>query len=908
MDEKPTYQELEKRIQELEQAESERKHAEYELQKRETTIQSVFDATPVGICIMKNRVYQRVNRDWRESFGYSEENLIGRTTEFLYESHEECERVGNELYKNLLKKGISFARTRLKRSDGEFRDVNLIAKPLDPYDIEAGTVVVVHDITDRKRAEAELKQSEEQFRTVAEKSPNMIFINKKGKIVYVNTKCEELMGYKRSEFYSPDFSFFTLIAPDSIETVELNFRKHMSGEQVDPYEYAIVNKEGKRIEAIIATKLIDYEGEKAILGIVTDISERKRMEKAIRESEDRFKALTESTSDWIWEVSHDGIYTYVSPKVKDLLGYEPEEVIGKTPFDFMPPDEAERAAEYFKRKVEFKSSFKGFENTNIHKNGRHVTLETGGVPVFDEDGNIRGFRGIDRDITERKQAEKELRESEEKYRMLAETASESIITCDLTGRIYYINRAGIELSGYPKDEALGKNLSEILPADQIPMLTERIKKRIAGDKETRFLESALINKAGKRVQVELSSSPIVENDKVVGTLIVARDITERKTLEVQLQQIQKMESIAILAGGIAHQFNNALSLITGNLDLLTMDYPNDESINNYVEQMRYSTHRITQLTSQLLAYARGGKYQVKIVALSDFVRDTLPLIGHTIKPSVYTETDLSRNILNVKADLTQMQMVLSAILSNASEAIEGEGRIRITCKNKMIQDERAKDFPGLKPGPYVNLEIEDDGKGMDEETKSRIFEPFFTTKFQGRGLGLAAAYGIIKNHDGWISVDSELGKGTTVRIFLPAIEAKVKELKKQKIEPVKGTGTILVIEDEEMLMDVSRAILERLGYRVLAAQNGKEAIDIAKTFDGDIDLAILDILLPDMGGKAIYPLLMEARPKLKVIICSGYSIDGSAKEILDAGAQDFIQKPFTIADLSEKLKKVLEGE
>ena len=284
------------------------------------------------------------------------------------------------------------------------------------------------------------------------------------------------------------------------------------------------------------------------------------------------------------------------------------------------------------------------------------------------------------------------------------------------------------------------------------------------------------------------------------------------------------------------------------------------------------------------------------------------MIMHTIDPAIQIDTDISRDIFNIKADITQMQMVLSAILSNASEAIKGEGRIRITCKNEMITDERAKDFPGLKPGPYVNLKIEDDGKGMDEETKGRIFEPFFTNKFQGRGLGMAAAYGIIKNHDGWISVDSELGKRTTVRIFLPATEARVKELKKPKIEPAKGTGTILVIEDEKMVMDATRALLERLGYHVLGAKTGNEAINIVKTFDGDIDLAILDIVLPDMNGKSIYPRIMEARPNLKVLVCSGYSIDGPAQEILNAGAQDFIQKPFNMAKLSEKLKEVLEGK
>ena len=236
------------------------------------------------------------------------------------------------------------------------------------------------------------------------------------------------------------------------------------------------------------------------------------------------------------------------------------------------------------------------------------------------------------------------------------------------------------------------------------------------------------------------------------------------------------------------------------------------------------------------------------------------------------------------------------------------GLVQINTKGKEIDDEFAKHYPDLKPGPYVCLTIEDDGKGMDEETKSKLFEPFFTTKFQGRGLGMAAAYGIVKNHGGLIYVYSETGRGTAVRIYLPTVEIEDKEPKKQKISSHKGTGTILLIEDEEIVMDVNRALLEWMGYHVLGAMTGEEAVNIAKNFDGDIDLAILDIILPDMQGGTVHPLIMKARPNLKVIVCSGYSINGPAQDILDAGAEEFIQKPFTLAELSELLKKVLEGK
>ena len=395
-----------------------------------------------------------------------------------------------------------------------------------------------------------------------------------------------------------------------------------------------------------------------------------------------------------------------------------------------------------------------------------------------------------------------------------------------------------------------------------------------------------------------------------GYLVQIQDITRRKLAEEEKKelQVQRMESIFTLAGGIAHDFNNALSGITGNIELLKMDLPNVASIDRYVEAMSNAAQRMVHLTNQLLAYARGGKYWPINISLNEFVEETLPMIQHKIAPAICVKTNLASDILNIEADMTQMHMALSAVVINAAEAIEGQGQIIIRTSNKEIDEGIAKYNPGLKPGRYNCLTVQDDGKGMDAETKRKIFEPFFTRKFQGRGLGMAAVYGIVKNHGGWISVESQLGKGTVVRIYLPAVVDKPKEMKKPKTELARGTGTILIVEDEEQVMDVTRTILKRLGYHVLTARTGMEGVNIGRSYDGDIDLAIIDIYLPDMRGDVIYKLLMKARNNLKVIICSGYTFDGPAQEILNAGAQAFLQKPFRLATLSEKVKNVLEGE
>jgi PAS domain S-box-containing protein len=751
----------------------------------------------------------------------------------------------------------------------------------------------------------------------------------------------------------------------------------------------------------------------------------------LRKSEARFRGLVESSSDFIWEVDSEGVYTYASPKIKDLLGYEPEEVIGKRPFELMPVEEAGRVNDIFRINAEQGTPLIRLENANQHKKGHHVVLEISGVPIEDIKGNILGYRGIDRDITDRKQAEAALQESEERYRTLISKMLNGFalheIICDDTGkpidyRFLEVNSAFEEMTGLKSVEIIGKTVLEVLPETesywidtygevaltgksikfdnyskafdkyyevlayspkkgQFAAVFTDITERRKTEQALRFTQFAIdrysdgafwmgpdsrviyVNDAACRslgysrdellkmkikdfdhdfqeeawpdhwadlkrrgsiifdshhqrkdgtiFPVEISASYVKFGEEEYNCAF-ARDVSERKKEETEkedlrnrLQKALRMESIANLAGGVAHQFNNALSPITTNLDLLELDLSDDEDMVKSIEQMRRSAKRMALLTSQLLAYARGGKYSPVIISPSDFVRNTLPLIEHNVHPDVNIDTDLPHDTLPIKCDSTQMQMVLSAVIHNASEAIAGKGRIKITSKNEKIDKTSDYKNEDLEPGLYVSLTIEDNGKGMDEETKNRIFEPFFTTKFQGRGLGMAAVYGIIENHNGFILIDTELGKGTTVRIFLPAIKDKLKDTKDKKFKPIKGKGYILLIEDEEDVMDVSRKLLERLGYSVLEAKTGKEAINIANTFEGKIQLAILDIILPDMGGKAIYNHIMEALPNLKVIVCSGYSINGPAQEILDKGAQGFIQKPLDLQKLSEKLEKVL---
>ena len=674
----------------------------------------------------------------------------------------------------------------------------------------------------------------------------------------------------------------------------------------------------------MAKKPTYEELEQTVIEFESEVFERKQAEKALRESEERFSAFMDYLPAVVFIKDENHRTEYMNKHMRDVLGAD-DTWIGRTILDISGDTDLARTMMADDKKA-LTAGFDLKEESVPGADGTERLYETRKFAI-ERKGKSPLLGGIALDITDRKKAEEAVRESTKR---LDERVKE--LNC------FYGISSLLEKPDISLDEIMQGVVDLIPPSWQYPEIAcskisvEDKEYKTENFKETNWKQSSEIFVHSKRMgalevcyldnRPEIDEGPFLkeESDLVnaiterLGHIIERMWAREEKTrLEAQFQQVQKMEAIATLAGGIAHEFNNALMGIMGNIDLLKMDLPEDVGRDKYFEAMKSSGHRMSRLTDQLLAYAQGGKYQPKDLKLDDFVIETLPILQHNLNPAIRIQTFFPKNISYIRADHTQMQMVLSAILGNSNEAIEDEGVIRITAGNEDLDEDFTKPRPGLKSGPYVCFTIEDDGKGMDGETRSRIFEPFFTTKFQGRGMGMAAVYGIVKNHDGWIHVDSELGKGTTVQIYLPAISAESKAQgakagEQPEVELAIGEGTILMIEDEDVVIEVTQAMLEWLGYRVMVAKTGKDAIHITKTFDGQIDLALLDIKLPDMEGGKVYPLIMKARPDLKVIVFSGYSIEGPARKILDAGAQDFIQKPFSLATLSEKLKEVLEGK
>ncbi|MEE4351841.1 MAG: response regulator [Desulfatiglans sp.] len=625
-----------------------------------------------------------------------------------------------------------------------------------------------------------------------------------------------------------------------------------------------------------------------------------------RQEDTSYGSMDEDQTELICRFLPDGTLTFANEALCRYLNMKREELIGRDFMQSIPEEEREEVRERFLALGQ-ENPVSSIEHRVMLPNGEIRWQRWKNRALLNEKGELLEIQSVGQDISGLKKAEDALQQSEERYKSLVEITPNGFFICECeSGDFLFVNQTACNLLGYSMPEVLSRSMWDMLLPEEKDTFKERVLTQPDG--RSRILqreEYKIVRKDRAILKAEVYLSLVTFKGSWVFQGIL-REVAQEERLQNQLTQAQKMEAIGTLAGGIAHQFNNALTGITGNIGLLEIDYPDDENIAKYVGRMSEASSRMADLTGQLLAYARGGKYRPEIISLNKFVEETLPLLRYTTDPDLEVETDLSDNHCYVNIDVTQLQMTLSAILTNAAEATEGPGHIKISTAKKGIDEAFAKANPGLKPRDYVCLAVQDSGKGMDEQTRTKVFEPFFTTKFQGRGLGMAAVYGIVKNHDGWISVDSEPEEGTIVTIYLPTVEVDGEENGEFDMEIAKGSGTILVVEDEEPVIAVTRAILERLGYRVLEATTGMEAIALVKTSQEEIDLTILDMLLPDMDGKEVYSKIIQTRPHMKVIVCSGYSVDGPAQEILDKGAQGFVQKPFTITSLSSKLREVLD--
>jgi PAS domain S-box-containing protein len=645
-----------------------------------------------------------------------------------------------------------------------------------------------------------------------------------------------------------------------------------------------------------------------LIAKAAQIIERKQAEDRLLESEGRFRQLAENINEVFWIVDpNERAMLYVSPAYEEIWGRTCESLYERPDsyLEAVHPDDRQKilAATGWQRRGEHTDE----EYRVARPDGSIRWIHDRAFPIKDEGGRVSRVVGVAEDITERKRAEEELRRSEQRYRLLFDSNPQPMWVFDLeTLRFLEVNEAAVRHYGYSREDFLSMTIKDIRPAEDVPAFFDYILQRATQHEEAGVWRHR--KKDGTIIEVEITAHGLTFNDRPA-QIVLANDVTERRSLEEQLRQAQKMEAVGRLAGGIAHDFNNLLTAITGYSDLTLRQLPEESALRRSVEEIKKAGERAAGLTRQLLAFSRKQVLQPVVLDLNEVVRETEKMLRRLIGEDVELRAALEPGLGSVRADPGQVEQVLMNLAVNARDAMPRGGKLTIGTENVYLDEGYADYHVSVAPGRYVMLAVSDTGTGMDDGTLSRIFEPFFTTKDQGKGtgLGLSTVYGIVKQSGGYIWVYSEVGQGTTFKIYLPRLDAGA-EGYRQTPEPAEGLGgteTILLAEDDKMVRAMTRLILSDHGYRVLAAANGAAALSICERTEEPIHLLLTDVVMPGMSGRELADRLARLRPEMKVLFMSGYTDDAIIHHgVLDEGV-NFLQKPFAPDALTRKVREVL---
>ena len=740
--------------------------------------------------------------------------------------------------------------------------------------------------------------------TIIDSLPGIFFIlNVHGTLIRWNQRLENVTGYSSDELSG--IKGERLIA--SIES-EVNTKKSLKrilkARQIDKEVYLVLKNRYKKPYHLTGSRItVEKKPYVIITGI--DITEKKKAEELLKESEERFRALFENSTDFVYTLDLKGNFTSANKAAERLTGFSGSKLLTMNFKDYTAEEDHEKVFLAFNRVFTTGEPLQDFPLEVTVKNGVKKYFELS-VALLKKGEEIIGFQGSSRDITERKHAEDELRESEERFKTLFEFAPDAYYLIDMKGHLADINKVALNMLGFQKEEILGRSYQElnIFSSVQLPKVSRFIKS-ISRTQSTGPNYLTVIRKDGKQIEIEAMNHLI----KIRGqnyVLGIARDVSERKRLEAQLFQAQKLESVGTLAGGIAHNFNNLLMGIQGNASIILLTMGSNNPYYKHLKNIETLVKNGSKLTNQLLEYARGGRFEIIPITLNDLVREIADTFG-AAKKDVRIHFALAEDLFSIKADQGQIEQTLLNLYVNAADAMPEGGELFLETKNVTDLDMHNKPYTP-KPGHYVMLIVKDTGVGMDKVTKERIFEPFFTTKglARGTGLGLASVYGVVKGHGGYIDVESEKGYGATFNIFLPAVKDERIERSRLSGHVVEGDETILFVDDEAMVLDTGQQMLQKLGYDVFVAKSGHEALEICKKYRGKIHLVLLDMVMPDLGGGETFDKMRNIDPSIKVLLSSGYGIDGQASEILKRGCHGFIQKPFNINELSQKIRQILD--
>jgi PAS domain S-box-containing protein len=772
------------------------------------------------------------------------------------------------------------------------------------------------------RAEEKLREKEKFLENLIESLPGVTYQcanDRQWTTQYISESVYELTGHPAKDFLeNRSISFADLIHPEDRDRVWKEIQEALKVGSSYELTYRIRTAAGEEKWVWERGRgIFGPEGRLLYLeGFATDITERRKTEEALRQNEECLAAMVENAPDPVVTLTALGFIQSMNPEAERVSGYARDEVVGKhfSKASLLSPKSMPAAIR------EFSAILSGqdrppFELEFIRKDGGALIFEAK-ARLLRKRGKASGMQVIFRDLTERKRAEAALKESEEKFRTLASHAPVGIALLNAEGEILFMNDYLVRITGQTPREVQGRAwISSVHPEDRESFVGawDRHLAQKAGDKQDLSEECRYVRKDGKTMAISVHGVALRDTaGRVAGHLITVTDMTEHRQLEDQLRQSQKMEAVGRLAGGIAHDFNNILTAITGYTEL-ALKSDTSESVHADLEEVYKAAERASGLTRQLLSFARRQTVNAKIVDPNELIRNMDKMLRRVIGEDVEFSIRTGRGLKPFKADPGQIEQVIMNLAVNARDALGSGGRITVETSFAHLDEAFAQRHEGGKPGDYALLAIIDTGQGMTEEVKKHLFEPFFTTKESGKGtgLGLATCYGIVKQAGGFIDVQSEAGKGTAMRVYLPvAEEAQAnggREEKPAEGMAPKGGEKILLVDDETTVRSFAARILRQKGYAVLEASSGPEALDLlGRKEAGDVRLLFTDVMMPKMNGRELAEKLKTLRPEIKVLFASGYTEEPVVLEGAKEWRTAFLPKPFSAEALTRKIREILD--
>jgi two-component system cell cycle sensor histidine kinase/response regulator CckA len=894
---------------------TERKRAEADLRASEARFRVFVDhATDAFFLHDADGTVLDVNHQACESLGYTRDELIGMSP---HQFDVDLDLAVLAQFAARLDAGEMFTfDTHHRRKDGTVFAAEVRVRPFWEGGRRFG-ISLARDITERKRAEEALRRNDAYLAEAQRlgRSGSWAWDVATREFVHWSREHYRLHGLDPQQGTPSWETAQGFIHPDDRARCLEQIERAIQGRTDCELDYRAALPDGtiKYIHSIshpvfnAAGELVEF------VGTEQDITERKRAEEALRESQEQLRLAVQATNlgPWDWDLHTDDVD--FSPEWKRQLGYEPHEVPGRYEEweNRLHPEDRERVLGVLRAYLDGHQPEYAVEFRLRHKDGSYRWIYTRAIALRDAAGKPYRMLGCHLDVTERKRAEQALRESHGLLKAVVEGTSDAVFLKDLNGRYLMINSAGARFLGKSVGEVLGKLDQDILPPDARKAIRERELQVMATGQEQTFEQTVTVAGA-TRTYLATKSAFRDAQGNVIGVVGIARDVTELKGLEEQFRQAQKMEAVGRLAGGVAHDFNNLLTVINGYSAVAFSGLRAEDPNRELLAQVQQAGERAVNLTRQLLAFSRKQMLQPQVVNLNEVLVELHKLLKRLIGEDVELALVQAPDLGLAKVDPGQFEQAVINLAVNARDAMPQGGRLTIETRNAELDEDYAERHSEVRPGHYVLVAVSDTGHGMDEATKARIFEPFFTTKEVGKGtgLGLAMVYGFVKQSEGHVEVQSEGGHGTTLKVYLPRAEATVPSAKSLPglLKVPTGTETVLLVEDEDAVRALSRLILQSSGYTVLEARDGQEGAWVAQQHPGPIHLLVTDLVMPRMSGRRLAEVLTEAWPHLRVLFLSGYTDE----LLLQHGVPDtgfaFLQKPFSPISLARKVREVLDAK